>query len=64
MRGTPIICCGLKNATHINGKLEDVQSYNLETSRYAVYFPDDHLEPVEIKAANLNIVFDLPDSEK
>jgi len=62
-RGTPVLCHGLKNAKHLNGKLGGIQSYDFETSRYAVYFPDDPLKPVKVKAANLNIVFDLPDSE-
>ena len=62
--GTPIICQGLKKADHLNGKLGDIRSFDVETERYGVHFEDMSLKkPVAVKKENVRIVFDLPDAE-
>ena len=60
-RVTPVICHGLKNAAHLNGKIGDASNYNPDTDRYEVCFEDNGLGgPVAVKRGNLRIVFDLP----
>ena len=57
--GTPIVCRGLKNAAHLNGKIGDVR--DSKAGRYVVRFEDKSLQPVSVKPINLRILFDLPD---
>ena len=61
--GAPIIVQGLKQSTHLNGKLADVRSYDKDKDRYTIYFEDKSLKPVAVKKENVRIVFDLPDVE-
>lgn len=63
-RGTPVICHGLKNAAHLNGKIGDITSYDGETGRYGVRFEDKGLTSALVKPSNLRIVFELPDETK
>jgi len=65
--GCPVICHGLINASHLNGKLGEVRSLpgakNKDDSgpiRLGVYFEDRKLKPAAVKAENLRIAFDLP----
>lgn len=58
--GVPVVCHGLKNAAHLNGKMGDSREYNSDTGRYCVYFEDKSLAPVRVKGDNLRIVFELP----
>ena len=58
--GTPVICHGLKNANHLNGKIGDVRDFNVKADRYEVYFEDSKLKPSLVKAEHFRIVFDLP----
>ena len=62
-RGTPVICHGLKNARHLNGKIGDVMRYDTVACRYEVRFEHKSLRPASVKAANLRILFDLPDKQ-
>ena len=58
--GTPVVCHGLINASHLNGKIGDAREYNFDTDRYAVHFDDMNLKPVSVRRENLRIVFELP----
>lgn len=58
--GTPVVCHGLINASHLNGKIGDAREYNFDTDRYAVHFDDTSLKPVSVRRENLRIVFELP----
>ena len=60
-KGTPVMCYGLKNAAHLNGKIGGVASRDKETGRCEVRFEDKSLKPVLVKQENLRIVFELPD---
>jgi len=59
--GTPVVCCGLKTARELNGKIGDVRSYDNGSGRYKVVFEDDSLKPCMVKQDNIRIVFELPD---
>lgn len=59
--GTPVICQGLQNATHLNGKLGDVRSFNEKKNRYVIHFEDESLKPALVKRGNVRIVFELPE---
>ncbi|KAL3761499.1 hypothetical protein ACHAWU_006529 [Discostella pseudostelligera] len=62
--GCPVICHGLINAPHLNGKLGDVRSYTKGRGgelRCGVYFEDKSLKSVAVRPLNLRIAFDLPD---
>ena len=63
--GCPVICHGLKNASHLNGKLGETRSHSRKDgiNRYAVHFEDKSLKPALVKPSNLRIVIDLPDKE-
>ena len=63
VKGTPIICQGLKKAAHLNGKLADIRSYDEYKERYTIHFEDKSLKPVAVKKENVRIAFDLPDVE-
>ena len=57
---TPVICRGLINAAHLNGKIGDLGEYNSDTGRHQVYFEDKSLKPAMVKTENLRIVCELP----
>lgn len=59
--GMPVICHGLKNKAHLNGKIGDVRSFDGKTLLYVVRFEDKSLKSAFVKQENLRIVFDLPD---
>jgi hypothetical protein len=59
--GNPVICHGLEKATHLNGKIGDVRSWNVETQRYGVHFDDKSILPKSVKPENLRILFELPE---
>mmetsp|Transcript_54272 Transcript_54272/g.115281 ORF Transcript_54272/g.115281 Transcript_54272/m.115281 type:complete len:455 (-) Transcript_54272:123-1487(-) len=61
--GCPVICEGLKNASHLNGKLGSAKRYDHLTTRYQVNFEDETLKPVFVKKENLRVAFDLPPQE-
>ena len=65
--GCPVICHGLVNASHLNGKLGDVRSIissdkggGIDELRLGVYFEDKSLKSAAVKPANLRIAFVLP----
>lgn len=57
--GTPVVCVGLKNATHLNGEIGDVRGYNSETERYSVHFEDG--STAAVRGPNLRILIKLPE---
>ena len=57
--GTPVICHGLKLASHLNGKIGDARSFNDGTGHYGVHF-EHASKPVAVKKENLRIVFEIP----
>ena len=59
-KGIPVVCHGLVNASHLNGKIGDVRTLDEITDRYGVYFEDKNLDPAAVKPENLRIVFELP----
>mmetsp|Transcript_34550 Transcript_34550/g.63541 ORF Transcript_34550/g.63541 Transcript_34550/m.63541 type:complete len:257 (+) Transcript_34550:274-1044(+) len=61
--GTPVICHGLKNATHLNGKLADLRLYHKDRDRYEINFEDKSLKPAFVRTEHFRIAFDLPDAE-
>lgn len=59
--GCPVICHGLMNAPHLNGKAGDVRAAH-ETSngtRFAVHFEDKSINPALVKLENMRIAFEL-----
>ena len=71
--GVPVVCHGLKNASHLNGKIGDVPGYgkgkmgdvrrefgNGGAFRYSVHFEDESLKPCLVKPENVRVLFDLP----
>lgn len=64
--GTPVICHGLRgrSSSHLNGKIGEVKAYsNKSLSKCMIHFEAEGLEPAEINAANVRILFDLPTKE-
>ena len=64
LNGTPVVCHGLKNVPHLNGKIGDVRSFDRNGSkRYEVHFEDTSLVPsvANVRPENLRIAFDLPE---
>ena len=59
--GTPVICDGLKKATHLNGKIGDLRSWHEESGCFKVHFDDNNIEPCTVKNEFLQILFDLPE---
>jgi hypothetical protein len=59
--GTPVICDGLKNASHLNGKIGDIRSFDYDAERYAVHFEDISISPKLVKPENLHVLFELPE---
>ena len=58
--GTPVICHGLRNASHLNDKIGDAREFKKEMGRYSVHFEDPSLKSCLIKPGNLRVLFDLP----
>ena len=63
--GCPVICHGLINASHLNGKLGDVRSISFGKGgsgevRLGVYFEDKSLKSAAVKPENLRVAFVLP----
>ncbi len=64
--GCPVICHGLVNASHLNGKLGEVRSVlpdksgSMDELRLGVYFEDKSLKSASVKNGNLRIAFVLP----
>ena len=59
----PVICYGLINASHLNGKLGEVRSIAEDSSggvRFVVHFEEKGLKPAAVKPENLRIAFELP----
>ena len=56
--GTPVVCHGLSERAHLNGKIGDTQGFN--GGQFEVHFEEAGLEPAIIKHENLRIVFELP----
>lgn len=57
--GTPVTCIGLKNASHLNGKMGDVRSVDEETGRLAVHF--EGKKACLVRRENVRIVFNVPE---
>ena len=58
---TPVVCYGLKKATHLNNKLGETRGVDgNKTGRFVVHFEDTNLKPCLVKRENLCIVFELP----
>lgn len=59
--GSPVVCFGLRNATHLNGKIGDVRHLH-DDGRYEVHFEDVSLKPnvARVKPENVRLVVDLP----
>jgi len=57
--GTPVICNGLQKASHLNGEIGDVRSYDKESGRYEVHFEDESLKPALVRHQNVRIIFEL-----
>ncbi len=58
--GTPVVCEGLQQLTHLNGKIGDVRKVDLEEGKCQVHFEEAGLGHAEIKFSNLRIIFNLP----
>ncbi len=60
--GCPVICHGLTNAPHLNGKLGEVRSISEDSAglRFGVHFEEKGLKPATVKPQNLRIAFELP----
>jgi hypothetical protein len=61
--GCPVVCYGLINAPHLNGKLGEVRSIVEDSSggvRFGVHFEEKGLMPAAVKSENLRIAFELP----
>jgi len=63
IQGSPVMCHGLRNAAHLNGKVGDTRSFDNKTGRYRVRFEDKSLKSALVKPGNLRIAFDLPDEK-
>ena len=64
--GTPVICHSMTGQEkHLNGKIGDVRSWNMETECYEVHFEDKSIaEPHMVPCKDIRIVFDLPDIDE
>ena len=56
--GTPVVCQGLVDKAHLNGKIGDTRGFN--EGKFEVHFEEAGLEPAIVDRGNLRIVFDLP----
>ncbi|KAL7539272.1 hypothetical protein ACHAWF_006359 [Thalassiosira exigua] len=66
--GTPVECCGLVNAKHLNGKVGDLLFFDRKrstegVSRFRIHFEDEELSQVSAKEENLRAVFNMTDVE-
>ena len=63
--GCPIICHGLMNVPHLNGKAGDVRAAHETSSRtqFAVHFEDKSINPALVKLENMRIAFELSKEE-
>lgn len=57
---TPVVCHGLVNRAHLNGKIGDAREVDRDNRVCRVHFEEAGLEPAEIKYENLRILFELP----
>ena len=57
--GTPVVCDGLKKATHLNGKVGDLRYWDEDNECYKVHFEGGGLE--SMRAKFLRILFELPE---
>lgn len=57
---TPVVCHGLKNAQHLNGKIGELRSFDDKSLRYEVHFEDPELRPCLVKPEYVRILFELP----
>jgi len=57
--GTPVVCHGLKNASHLNGKMGDLRAFDKNTGRYEIHFEEKNLKPCLVARDNLHIVLDI-----
>mmetsp|Transcript_14343 Transcript_14343/g.25661 ORF Transcript_14343/g.25661 Transcript_14343/m.25661 type:complete len:471 (+) Transcript_14343:281-1693(+) len=60
--GTPVICHGLTNATHLNEKIGDIRGIDVKTKQCEIHFEDTNLKPCLVKQKNLRILFELPEN--
>ena len=61
--GCPVMCYGLINAFHLNGKLGEIRSFAKDSSggiRFGVHFEEKGLKSAAVKPQNLRIAFELP----
>eukprot|EP00985_Skeletonema_marinoi_P000868 scaffold355_cov161-Skeletonema_marinoi.AAC.1 len=56
--GTPVVCQGLSERAHLNGKIGDTRGFN--EGKFEVHFEEAGLEPAILKHENRRIVFELP----
>ncbi|KAL7442046.1 hypothetical protein ACHAXM_011273 [Skeletonema potamos] len=56
--GTPVVCHGLVDGVHLNGKIGDTRGF--DEGKFEVHFEEADLEPARIKHENLRILFELP----
>eukprot|EP00986_Skeletonema_menzelii_P012632 scaffold7046_cov151-Skeletonema_menzelii.AAC.2 len=56
--GTPVVCQGLIERAHLNGKIGDTRGFDNGT--FEIHFEDSGLVPACVKNENLRIVFELP----
>jgi hypothetical protein len=61
-KASPVVCHGLKNASHLNGKIGDVRGFDEDEMRCEVHFEDKNILPKCVKPENLRILFVLPES--
>eukprot|EP00984_Skeletonema_dohrnii_P001427 scaffold454_cov158-Skeletonema_dohrnii-CCMP3373.AAC.2 len=61
--GTPVICHGLRlrSSSHLNGKIGDVRSLDVDDEKCLVHFEEEGLEPTVVKIGNLRVLFELPE---
>ena len=56
-----MVCDGMKKATHLNGKIGDIRSYDEDNECYKVYFEEEGIEPWPVRVKFLRILFELPE---
>ncbi|KAL9178275.1 hypothetical protein ACHAXT_001703 [Thalassiosira profunda] len=62
--GTPVVCHGLKESSHLNGKIGEVRSIDEESGLPVVHFADPDIEPQSVEDGCMRILFDLPDESE
>jgi hypothetical protein len=60
----PVVCVGLKGATHLNGKIGDAREYDPKKERYMVVFEDPSLKSAFVKYENLRVLTDVPEKDE